>query len=144
MKMKIQRIYLHFKIVAIAILTLGLIHTLATPLATTGFSGLGKDFFHTFLLMFISTGIAMVYAGLLFLNDIKKLKTVPNYKTILPLFTSILVSTIGLLACILGSENPFAWLTLAVGLYGVTVSSIHAVSNKRKFDQTSTFHSAKV
>jgi cytochrome bd-type quinol oxidase subunit 2 len=129
--MKMKKIIKHYKIVAIAVLILGTIHTLATPLVAKDLSFLAKDVLNVFLLMFIATGIAMVYAGILFLYDVKQMKQHAAHSSIIPLSTILFTTIVGILACSLGSDNPFTWITLAVGIYGCIVLLYHQSQKNR-------------
>lgn len=124
--MKTEKIHLHYKIAAIVILVLGLIHVMATPLVIKDLA-LDKPTLDAFLFMFISAGLALVYAGLVLLKYLKQLKQYPTISRAIPLYTCSLSLFMGILACILMTDNPFSWITLLVGMYGFSIFVKHAL-----------------
>ena len=94
----------------------------------------GLDKRSAFLFMFISAGLALIYAGLVLKMFVKHLKQYPTILRAIPLYTCSLSLIMGILACILMKENPFSWVTLLVGIYGFSIFVIHA-SYKNNVDK---------
>lgn len=105
-----------FKIASIAIITLGIIHVLATPIVIQGLKFLNLKTILCIGYMFVATGIAVIALGWLQYYILKRLQNHSYFLAILKgTVVFILVSGIGAVATMW--DNPFAYLILLVALY---------------------------
>lgn len=107
-----------FKIAGIAVLSLGIVHILATPIVLPMFNSLNKSGLLTFSYMFVATGIAMVFTGWLQYYIAKQ--TIINHICFNILKISVLfVSISGIGAVATMCDNPFAYIILIVALWEI-------------------------
>jgi len=125
MKFKIMK---QFKFSGISVLSLEVIHILATPIILSMFKSLNKMSLMTFAYMFVATGAAMVFIGWL-QYYISKQPTINNiYLTIIKIST-LFVFLSGIGAIVAMKNNPFAYIILVVALW-----EIIQVNNYRKIN----------
>jgi hypothetical protein len=113
--MKIQK---QFKVAAIIIIIIGVIHTAATPLVLSPFKVLSKSDFLTFVYMFVVTGLAVLLNGLIqFLivkhPSISKL----NFSILKYCVIFMLCISVGAIVLMYDSFNPFAYIMLITGFW---------------------------
>lgn len=108
---------------AIAVIVLGIIHLLATPMVSTMVEKQEYDLKVTFIYMFLGTGLATALPGLVIVllkNDLKENSLVAIRITIV---CALVVLLLGIGAFGFMPENPFALIALLLGIY-VTFFSI--------------------
>jgi len=106
----------YFKITSIAIIIIGIIHVLATPVVIQGLSMLNSKTIFFIGYMFVATGVAVIATGWLQYFILKKLVLHPSFITILKgTVIFMLLSGIGAVATMWG--NPFAYIILLIALY---------------------------
>lgn len=107
-----------FKITAIAVLVLGCIHVLATPVVLGMFKFLPLMALLTFAFMYVFTGVAYIFIGWLQLYCIKHFQGNPILVKVIK--AAILVVMLGGVASVATMyDNPFAYIGLFVALFQV-------------------------
>jgi len=111
-----MKILKYFKITSIAIIIIGIIHVLATPIVIQGLRMLDSKTIFCIGYMFVATGVAVIAAGWLQYFLLKKLVIHPSFITILEgTVIFMLLSGIGAVATMW--VNPFAYIILLIALY---------------------------
>jgi len=111
-----MKILKYFKITSIAIIILGIVHVIATPVMIQGLRMLDSKTIFCMGYMIVATGVAVIATGWLQYFILKKLVIHPSFKTILKgTVIFMLLSGIGAVATTWG--NPFAYLILFIALY---------------------------
>ncbi|MFZ5645179.1 MAG: hypothetical protein ACOY46_16510 [Bacillota bacterium] len=104
----------------ILILILGLIHIGATPIVyKMGFNGLQDGYGKTFLYMYVSTGAAVVFAGLLTIYCSSGLGKMERESWMMATGAGIFMFLLGAGAVITMPDNPFSYITLIISLVDV-------------------------
>jgi hypothetical protein len=110
--MKAQK---HFKIAAITVMILGIIHTCATPVIFPFYNSTVKiDFASVY--MFVMVGIFTFFIGWLQYFILKRISHGEDFLQILKV-TIVLISVLGIGAVTTMWDNPFAYVVLFVTLY---------------------------
>ena len=113
-----MKVYHQFKIAAIAVLVLGIIHICATPIVLKLFGVLNFRSLLTFGYMFVMVGIATIFLGWTQIFTLKHISNHPKFLIILKA-TIIVISISGVGAVVTMWNNPFAYLILLIALYEV-------------------------
>lgn len=100
-------------------LSLGVIHSAATPLVMKSYSFSNDDLKLTFLNMFVSTGVAVLITSILLLYSIKLRKDSLKHSNVIIAVAASLTLFIGSISIVLMPSNPFAYLTLIAGTFGI-------------------------
>lgn len=103
-------------------LLLGVIHSIATVVVAPSATSLGKDWFGTFIFMYVSTGLACLLAGGGMLMSTAK--SIEDTKTAnqLFLFSSLFMLVLGIGAPIAMSNNPFGYISLVLGVFSISIA----------------------
>ena len=104
-------------IAGILIALLGLIHIAATPYIYPSFAmqlAAGHEF--VFLYMFIATGIAVIFIGLLIMYCSRGLKTNEPWARTIALAAGLFMLILGICAVLAMAGNPFAYLTVVFSI----------------------------
>ena len=111
-----MKILKYFKITSIAIIILGIVHVIATPVMIQGLRMLDSKTIFCMGYMIVATGVAVIATGWLQYFILKKLVLHPSFITILKgTVIFMLLSGIGAVATMWG--NPFAYIILLIALY---------------------------
>jgi hypothetical protein len=110
----------YFKITSTAIIILGIIHVLATPVVIKGLRMLDAKIVFCISYMFVATGIAVIATGWLQYFILKKLVIYPSFITILK-GTVIFILLLGIGAVAIMWGNPFAYIILMIALYELSL-----------------------
>jgi hypothetical protein len=110
--MKAQK---HFKIAAIIVMLLGIIHTCATPVVFPFFKSTVKIDLPS-VYMFVMVGLYTFFIGWLQYFILKKISQGEAFMQILKV-TIVLISLLGIGAVAIVQDNPFAYIALFVALY---------------------------
>lgn len=102
-----------------AAIILGLAHLITTPLFYPLYDLLDRHPRQIFLYVFLSTGLALIAAGLLLVNCASFLKQGLSWAWRIALGASGFITAIGVLAVIAMSRNAIAFLSLLTGLAGL-------------------------
>jgi hypothetical protein len=105
-------------IIGILIALLGLVHSGSTSLAIEryAFDAIGDDKMPALMFFFISTGAALIFSGILNIYaSVHIMKDMP-WSVNLLLGNSIFLLILGIMAVVLISSNPFAYILLALPL----------------------------
>lgn len=117
MHMKINRLISLGKILATAIIILGIIHDFAsfTPLIKGGLGCLSPDDFKAMIYMSLICGTSFILSGFILILLLKK---VEQYKflTSTILFIGVFLAVSGILSIVYMFNNPFAWIALLLNL----------------------------
>jgi hypothetical protein len=105
-----------FKVSAIALFTLGVIHVCATPVILYSLRQLPLSYLMVFAFMYVATGLSFVFIGWLQCFCIK------HREESICLVKILKASCIFVLICGIGAvvtmfDNPFAYLTLFIALF---------------------------
>ena len=121
--MKTKTIINSGKILAIAILILGVIHDVATftPLIKGELSCLSPANLNAMLYMSLICGTSLILSGILIYMLLKKVKEFVFLTTII-LIIAIFLAINGMLAVLFMLDNPFAWITLILNLSLLVIS----------------------
>lgn len=103
-------------ITSIALIILGLIHLIAVIKIAPMNKNLSEGQFSVFIFMYLATGLGTVLPGLISKLQIKGLKDKSKSAWITLLICSIYSMIIGLGAVIQMTKNPFAYLSLVIGI----------------------------
>jgi hypothetical protein len=117
----------HFRITAFAVMVMGIIHVCATPVILPAFKVLMHEELLSFLFMFVSTGLALIFAGWIQYFILKRW----NYERtfFLLLKGSVLfISVSGIGAVVTMWSNPFAYITLLIALYELYLLKLLRIS----------------
>ena len=103
-------------------LLLGVIHSIATVVVAPSATSLGKDWFGTFIFMYVSTGLACLLAGGGMLMSTAK--SIEDTKTAnqLFLFSALFMLILGIGAPIAMSNNPFGYISLVLGVFSISIA----------------------
>lgn len=103
-------------------LLLGVIHSIATVVVAPSATSLGKDWFGTFIFMYVSTGLACLLAGGGMLMSTAK--SIEDTKTAnqLFLFSALFMLVLGIGAPIAMSNNPFGYISLVLGVFSISIA----------------------
>lgn len=115
--MRTHKLILIAKIIAIAILILGVVHDIATftPLIQEGLTCLSPSDLNAMIYMSLVCGTSLILSGLLLLILLRKLTQFPFLNQSI-LIIAVFVCINGILSVIYMFDNPFAWLTLILGM----------------------------
>ena len=115
--MKINRLISFGKILAIAILILGIIHDFATitPLIQGGLGCLDPEDFKAMIYMSLICGTSFILSGGLLIILLKKVEQFA-FLTSTILFIGAFLALSGVLSIVYMVDNPFAWLALLLNL----------------------------
>jgi hypothetical protein len=91
-------------------MALGIVHIAGTPLVYPAYAGSG----FTFLYMFLGTGAAVIFAGLLALFSTGGWERGERWAWAIQLRIGVFLLLLGIGAVIAMTENPFAYLMLIV------------------------------
>lgn len=115
--MKIQK---QFRVAAIIIMAIGLIHTTATPLVLTSFKVLPRADYLTFAYMFVVTGMAVFLNGLIQYFIVKQQYINQLSFTLLKFNTLFMFCiAVGAVASMYDSFNPFAYIMLLTAIWEI-------------------------
>ncbi len=99
----------------ISIGLIGIIHVLAVFfIFNTGFESLSQDNFLSTIFMFISTGVAVCFTGILIVYNSNGMSHLENRAWYSLLFCSSFLILIGFGGVAIMPSNPFAWIILIV------------------------------
>lgn len=103
-------------------LLLGVIHSIATVVVAPSATSLGKDWFGTFIFMYVSTGLACLLAGGGMLMSTAK--SIEDTKTAnqLFLFSALFMLVLSIGAPIAMSNNPFGYISLVLGVFSISIA----------------------
>lgn len=103
---------------------LGVIHTSATVVIVKQVVMLDPQFKGTFLFMYVAAGLGCLLAGSIML--LSTAKEIRDFKVSNQIFlvSSTFMLLLGLGAPIAMSDNPFGYISLAAGVFAVSVSLI--------------------
>ena len=109
----------HFKLIkilAVSVIVLGCIHLAATPVIISGLGYLKTDDKTTFLFMFVAAGLGIILPGITIVNQLSELKAeqIRAYK--LCVICSLYILLFGIMAVATMYTNPFAYVTLLLGI----------------------------
>jgi len=115
--MKINRLVSLGKIIAIAILILGIIHDIATftPLIKGGLSCLSPGDFNAVIYMSLICGTSFILSGVVLVLLLQK---VEQFVFLTPtiLLLGMFLAASGILSIVYMFDNPFAWIALILNL----------------------------
>jgi hypothetical protein len=101
---------------------LGLIHTSVTIMVVKQVAMLDPQFRGTFLFMYVSAGLGCLLAGsTMLLSTAKEIRNF-NVSNLIFLISSVFMLLLGIGAPIAMSNNPFGYISLATGVFAVSVS----------------------
>lgn len=103
-------------------LLLGVIHSIATVVVAPSATSLGKDWFGTFIFMYVSTGLACLLAGGGMLMSTAKSIEDTKMANQLFLFSSLFMLVLGIGAPIAMSNNPFGYISLVLGVFSISIA----------------------
>ncbi|MCP4539666.1 MAG: hypothetical protein GY832_21220 [Chloroflexi bacterium] len=104
-------------VAGILIVILGLIHIAATPIVfRMDFGKLPTEAGLAFIYVFVATGVAVVFAGLLAVYGAIGIKRSERMARPLTVGVGIFMSLVGVGAVVTMSDNPFAYMGLALAL----------------------------
>jgi hypothetical protein len=103
---------------ALAALALGAIHVAVTGVVweALGIAALPRDGQLGFIFVFVATGVATLFAGGLALYAATGARRGERWGGTVAAACGGFVALVGLGALLTGPDNPFAWISLAVGL----------------------------
>lgn len=115
--MKTEKLIQVGKIIAIAILILGIVHDVATftPLIQGGLAALDVANQNAMIYMSLMCGASLIVCGLLLYVFLKKVTEIPFLKSAM-LIIGTFVAINGVLSVVYMFDNPFAWLALVLNL----------------------------
>lgn len=106
------------KIVAIAQIALGTIHCALTPVIM---KNIPVEISKVFLFMFLATGLAFIYIGIIMLNEVKRIRTAKVQGFMIINISTGFIIISGIMAVISMSGNPFAWIAFIIGATGAAI-----------------------
>lgn len=117
-----KMIYLGRK-VAIAIITLGIIHDVATftPLITGGLTCLSPNDYNAMIYMSLICGTSFILSGTILIILLKKVEEFTFLSSTILLIGGFLAAS-GILSTIYMYGNPFAWIALVLNLSMFTLT----------------------
>ena len=105
------------RITGILIIILGTIHLFATPYAIHRFANLSDEQLLVFISMFVATGLGgVILPGIIILLLLKSINTKNSRLWYILLIISIYMLLIGTGSVLAMTKNPFAYITLFLGL----------------------------
>jgi hypothetical protein len=107
------------KISAIAVLALGCIHVLATPIVLGMFKFMPFMALMTFIYMYVFTGVAYIFIGWLQLYCIRHIQETIALQIMKVAIGIVLIGGIAAVATMF--DNPFAYISLFVALFQVLI-----------------------
>lgn len=125
------------KIIAIAILILGIVHNVATftPLIQDGLKSLDVANQNAIIYMSLICGSSLIVCGLLLFLFLKKIKEIPYLKSAI-LIIGTFVAVNGILSVVYMFDNPFAWIALALNLSMFLIAVGLKKDYKKHYDYT--------
>jgi hypothetical protein len=131
--MKINRLISIGKILAIAILILGIIHDIATftPLINGGLGCLSPDDYKAMIYMSLICGTSFILSGAVLILLLKKVEQY-EFLTLTILIISVFLAVSGVLSVVFMFQNPFAWtaLLLTLSMLIITIGLKFKLDNK--------------
>ncbi len=103
-------------------LSLGVIHSIATVVVAPSAISLGKEWFGTFIFMYVSTGIACLLAGGGMLLSTSKAIEGTRTSNQLFLISALFMLVLGIGAPIAMSDNPFGYISLLLGVFAISIA----------------------
>ena len=131
--MKTNRLAIFGKIIAIAILILGIIHVVATftPLIQGGLACLSPGALKAMTYMSLICGSAFILSGLIIFLLLQHIGDHPFLATPV-LIIGIFLGISGILSIVYMFGNPFAWLALLLNITMFVVSVILKIGTSKK------------
>jgi hypothetical protein len=117
----------------ILILILGIIHNVATPFIMNGFEQLPDDKFMVFVFMFVATGTATIFFGLITIVCATKFDNGNKTAYSVLMLSGFFVIILGAGAFASMPSNPFAYATLAIAFLNIIPMFIF--SKSLRFEQ---------
>ena len=119
----------HLKIASILIIILGFVHLLATPVIFFPlFKFMDIELVLSFLYMFIITGVATLFVGMLQFHFINNYAGNPAFKKAFK-GSIVFIFILGLGAVATMWTNPFAYLALLIAVYQIIVYKKNVASD---------------
>jgi hypothetical protein len=101
---------------------LGVTHTCYTVIIIKQLSLLNQGLQGTFLFMFVATGIGCLFSGgVMFLSTTKEIRELKTSNQLF-LISSFFMMLLGVGAPIAMSDNPFGYISLALGVFAMAVA----------------------
>ena len=110
-----KKLILWIRIGAIALIVLGIIHTIATVMVFPMFQNLAKEQLSVFLFMYMATGMGTILSGLVSVFAVGRIREKDITAWLILLFCASFALIIGIGGIISLKHNPFAYLGLIIG-----------------------------
>ncbi|MFQ6120215.1 MAG: hypothetical protein ACE5KE_10060 [Methanosarcinales archaeon] len=118
-------------IMGILIVILGIIHNGATPLISSDLDILPKNVMLVMIFMFVGTGTAIIFAGLLTIYCSFGLKKSERMAWVIAMGVGVFIGLLGIGAVITMPNNPFAYIMSAFSILVIIPLLIHRKQFKK-------------